>query len=273
MKKIVLLATLLLSIGFSQASIDKNLMFGQKGSEVMKLQELLFAKGLLASEPTGYFGSLTLNAVKAYQTSVGVPSTGYVGLLTRAKMNTAALVPTVPAITTPQAITTTKTCPDGEVVLSHLTCRTVAVQQAPQLTTYILSITPYNNSGFMLKNTSDQQIMLAGAKVKFSMYPKENTVHVVPGDTRAFITDGDGYNVQTIDVQTVLDEVADLRFATYAMIKPQGTVYLSFESTAFKMLRPCESFYMEIVDVTPMASNVKVVGLPIAGKVYQNPCQ
>ena len=71
----------------SYASIDKNLKYGQRDLEVTELQEFLIDKGLLKTTPYAFFGLLTLKAVKAYQTSVGVSSTGFVGALTREKIN------------------------------------------------------------------------------------------------------------------------------------------------------------------------------------------
>ncbi len=53
---------------------------------IYKLQQFLSREGYLKSEPTGYFGSLTLSAVKAYQTYHALPSTGYVGPMTRGAM-------------------------------------------------------------------------------------------------------------------------------------------------------------------------------------------
>lgn len=54
--------------------------------EVSTLQDFLQSGGYLNSEPTGYFGLLTVNAVKKFQTASGVRPTGYVGGLTRAKI-------------------------------------------------------------------------------------------------------------------------------------------------------------------------------------------
>lgn len=69
------------------ASIDTNLKYGAHGQEVTELQEFLISKGFLSGQATGNFFSLTQKAVIAYQTSISVPSTGFVGLLTRAKIN------------------------------------------------------------------------------------------------------------------------------------------------------------------------------------------
>lgn len=57
------------------------------GQEVSEYQDYLISKGFLQGNSTGFFGLLTLQATKAYQTSVGLPSTGYVGSLTRGEVN------------------------------------------------------------------------------------------------------------------------------------------------------------------------------------------
>lgn len=88
-KKIISIVTFLaLAVPpVSYASIDKNLKYGQRDKEVTELQEFLIDKGLLKTTPSNFFGLLTLKAVKAYQTTTGVSPTGFVGLLTREKIN------------------------------------------------------------------------------------------------------------------------------------------------------------------------------------------
>lgn len=89
MKKIILSLVLLLSIPtITFASIDTNLYYGIKNqSQVKELQEFLIDKGLLTGEATGNFYSLTLKAVKKYQESQGLPTTGFVGSMTRGVIN------------------------------------------------------------------------------------------------------------------------------------------------------------------------------------------
>jgi peptidoglycan hydrolase-like protein with peptidoglycan-binding domain len=88
--KIILISSIFLSTILSaSASVDRNISFGQSGSEVNKLQDFLTAKGYLNGS-TGYFGTLTLRAVKAYQSSIGVSATGFVGIITRQKINSIA---------------------------------------------------------------------------------------------------------------------------------------------------------------------------------------
>lgn len=87
MNKIIVSLVMLTSISSVYASLDVNVRYGQSGTQVSELQDFLNDKGLLTVSPTGFFGLLTLKAVKAYQTSVEVPNTGYVGVLTREKIN------------------------------------------------------------------------------------------------------------------------------------------------------------------------------------------
>lgn len=63
-----------------------NMSLGSKGPEVLALQKFLNSKGY-SIENTGYFWIPTKSAVISYQSSKGLPATGYVGSLTRDQMN------------------------------------------------------------------------------------------------------------------------------------------------------------------------------------------
>ena len=70
------------------------LTVGSTGADVVALQSWLVSNNFLtipAGVAEGYFGSLTKAAVVAYQASVGLPNTGYVGPLTVAKLNGGAV--------------------------------------------------------------------------------------------------------------------------------------------------------------------------------------
>jgi len=72
----------------SSAKFNVNLGVGSRGADVMRLQEVLAALGFFKVTPTGYFGPITLQAVKDYQTAKGIAFvTGFVGPLTRAELN------------------------------------------------------------------------------------------------------------------------------------------------------------------------------------------
>ncbi len=57
---------------------------GYESKVVSKMQTFLISQGLLSGEPTGFFGDKTLEAVKSYQKSRGLPQTGMVYGMTRA---------------------------------------------------------------------------------------------------------------------------------------------------------------------------------------------
>ena len=108
------------------ATFSGYLSVGSSGSEVSALQSWLTSQGFLtipAGVSMGYFGSLTKAAVVAYQTSVGLPSTGYVGPLTIAKLNAGATGST--AMTTGSSFA----CPTG------WTCTAPAITGGTTVTT------------------------------------------------------------------------------------------------------------------------------------------
>jgi len=58
-----------------------------KNGEVSTLQDFLQPRGYLNNEPTGYFGLLTLRAVKSFQNANYItPANGYVGAISRGKI-------------------------------------------------------------------------------------------------------------------------------------------------------------------------------------------
>ena len=73
----------------STEKLTKDLRFGMRDPEVMILQDILKAKQLFpqTATSTGYFGIITLKAVKAFQSANGLISDGMVGQKTREKLN------------------------------------------------------------------------------------------------------------------------------------------------------------------------------------------
>jgi peptidoglycan hydrolase-like protein with peptidoglycan-binding domain len=132
MKKVLIasgVAVLAFAMIASAASFNTNLTVGSTGADVVALQTALMNAGynipaIAAGTPKGYFGSQTQTAVKAYQAARSIPSTGFVGPLTRAALNGGAVamtpvatgcpvgytctanVGTTPVVTTPGVITT-----------------------------------------------------------------------------------------------------------------------------------------------------------------------
>jgi len=74
-------------LGVSTFRFTKAMSVGSRGDEVIELQNRLIAEGLLSSEATGYYGSLTSQAVKAFQAKYGISQAGVVGPQTREKLN------------------------------------------------------------------------------------------------------------------------------------------------------------------------------------------
>jgi peptidoglycan hydrolase-like protein with peptidoglycan-binding domain len=67
----------------SCVTLKENLHRGAETDSVTKLQQFLADKGLLSEKPSGFFGDLTITAVKAYQKSLGLKETGMVYDATR----------------------------------------------------------------------------------------------------------------------------------------------------------------------------------------------
>lgn len=88
----LLLVALLALPGVSLASFDRDLEYGlTNDSEVIALQTRLTSEGVYSGPITGNFYSLTRAAVVSYQRREGIRTTGYVGPLTRARLNAPGL--------------------------------------------------------------------------------------------------------------------------------------------------------------------------------------
>ncbi len=78
------------NINASCLIINRDLAYREKDgwntSNITGLQDFLQSSGYLNSEPTGYFGLMTLDAVKRFQSAHSINSTGLVGPMTRAKI-------------------------------------------------------------------------------------------------------------------------------------------------------------------------------------------
>ena len=66
--------------------ITRNMGYGSRGEDVMHLQTMLIERGYLRTVATGYFGKLTVRAVKDFQKANTIPPTGFVGSRTRAAL-------------------------------------------------------------------------------------------------------------------------------------------------------------------------------------------
>ncbi|MBI3724685.1 peptidoglycan DD-metalloendopeptidase family protein [bacterium] len=64
------------------ASTHRTLVYGMRGSDVLLAQHLLHDKGYFFGPFTGYFGPITLAAVKHFQHDHGISATGSIGPIT-----------------------------------------------------------------------------------------------------------------------------------------------------------------------------------------------
>lgn len=106
-KKFILVLLLIISIGiFSAKNAEaytflNDLRLGSSGQAVVELQTQLIALGHRipaiqnGAIAKGYFGGQTLAAVIKYQASLGLPPTGFVGPMTRGKLNGTLIIPPV----------------------------------------------------------------------------------------------------------------------------------------------------------------------------------
>lgn len=79
------IATTTSTVAQTAPAFPSNLRFGMRGEGVARLQAVLIGeKYLEISVPTGWFGPLTLGAVRRYQAVWGIMPTGFVGPVTRA---------------------------------------------------------------------------------------------------------------------------------------------------------------------------------------------
>jgi peptidoglycan hydrolase-like protein with peptidoglycan-binding domain len=69
-------------------SLVGDITIGTTGEQVIVLQDFLRAEGVFTLESTGYFGSITQNALKNYQSKNGVAATGMIDAATMAVMQT-----------------------------------------------------------------------------------------------------------------------------------------------------------------------------------------
>ncbi|MDD5144768.1 MAG: peptidoglycan-binding domain-containing protein [Candidatus Pacebacteria bacterium] len=121
MKKYIIALSLLFPMFVSAQGFDQNLYYGLRSNESVKeLQEFLTDKGFYSGPITGNFFSLTLSAVKKFQSANSISSTGYFGPLSRTKANelladsgiSETEIVTEEGTTTPAVVSTPKTTDD-----------------------------------------------------------------------------------------------------------------------------------------------------------------
>jgi peptidoglycan hydrolase-like protein with peptidoglycan-binding domain len=86
---VVVLLLSLLTTQKANAAITTQLDLGSRGSNVTELQQFLATNNAIYPQGlvTGYYGSLTRDAVTQFQVNYGLPQVGRVGPMTSAKIN------------------------------------------------------------------------------------------------------------------------------------------------------------------------------------------
>lgn len=158
MKKVLIasgVAVLAFAMIASAASFNTNLTVGSTGADVVALQTALMSAGYnipaIASGAAskGYFGSQTQAAVKAYQAARSIPSTGFVGPLTRAALNGGAVTTTPVAVGCPAGFVCTPVGGTSPVVT---TPGVITTSGAEGLITTKLASNPIADSNIRVAN-------------------------------------------------------------------------------------------------------------------------
>jgi peptidoglycan hydrolase-like protein with peptidoglycan-binding domain len=237
-KRILLIALGIISIpSLCFASIDTNLKYGSVGQQVIELQEFLIDKGFLQTQATGNFYSLTLKAVKAFQSANHISPTGYVGILTRAKINNEINAET--ASSTTEQLSNTNTTP----VVNKTNA--VVVQPQPQNTISNTVInTPIVQNNIPTDYSSFQKIKLSQYANNSSAYSGQN-ISIV-GSVTSFLSRGSDGDSNYI---TLFDPIANVQ----VMLK------ISNDST-----------YSTLVNKVNAGDTFKAYGVGVASKTFIN---
>jgi peptidoglycan hydrolase-like protein with peptidoglycan-binding domain len=213
MKKIIVFLTLLLMPGFALASIDQNLYYGlTQNDKVRELQQFLIEKGFLSLKATGNFYSMTLSAVKNYQSSKNIRTTGYVGPLTRAAINAdLSIKPADSSESLPAAATETTTTPlSGSLDLSKNASYNIQSISAPQSKFKLADFTLTNGTSEPINISSiDAYINVNSNKYIASLYV--SNLYIAYANTKTSLTTGIAYkNSWTINYQLLSGQAINL---------------------------------------------------------------
>jgi len=131
-------------IGYGMADNGTN-------DQILLLQRYLSSAGYLSATPTGYFGSATVAAVKAFQIANRVSGTGYVGPLTRAALNRLACAATIKTQTTPAVVSPVSSAVSSSAITSPTAGQTLTTGQTFNIT---WNSQPYSRYNLVLVSSS-----------------------------------------------------------------------------------------------------------------------
>ena len=214
----------------SLASIDSNLSYGSQGQSVTELQEFLIDKGYLQGQASGNFYSLTLRAVKAFQTAKGIPSTGYVGNLTRAEINSELTLETASS-------TQEQTQETGTSATAVASTPAVAqpVPTVPTPTNYNLSVDYSSFTKIQMSQYANNSSAYSGQKVEFI------------GSVTTFMAKGNGGG--SANYVTLLDPMAN----TQVMVSVAD-----------------DTAYTALVNKVKPGDTFRVYGIGVAGQKFMS---
>lgn len=220
MKKFIFLAGVIILFPlFSHAEIQSNLKYGSKGKEVIELQEFLIDQNFLTGSATGNFYALTLRAVKAFQTARSLPSTGYVGILTRNKINSELVIETAPVTQAQIAETGSKLEPISLIL---------QVNNQSQMTEIKQEVTPVSQKAvyFAYPNISSGHISYINGSTTISISEYESLLN--PNNDPTWINEGLILNIYPVTddgITSNKDAVVEITDANHsARISGTGTV-------------------------------------------------
>jgi peptidoglycan hydrolase-like protein with peptidoglycan-binding domain len=255
--KAAIIALAIVAVGAStaNAAFNTNLTVGSTGADVSALQSWLISKGFSipsissgAATP-GYFGSQTKAAVVAYQASVGLPSTGFVGPLTRGILNGTSAASTPVAVGCPAGFTCT---PVGGTVPA--TTATPGVITTPGLEG-TLSATQSNASTASTIYENDKMVSVLGVKLE----AKSSDINVQRVKL-SLGTDSKIYNkifskVYVMEGSTVLGS-SDLNSST--VVKDGSNYYITITGMNFVVPRNGSRTISIGVDVFPTIDSTDI---------------
>lgn len=190
----------------------RNLTVGSTGADVTCLQTILNV-----SPQSGYFGPLTLAAVKAYQTANGLTPANQVGPLTRAKLNGGVVVnPGYPPVNPP--ITGGA---EGSITVTKSVSPISGAEMAPGASNVAVT-------GVDVKATGSN-VMVNRLDVTFTMAAPSTGCNVRPWTNISGLTVSDGSTSKTVAVtaSSVLENTIGSSYTVRAeglnMLVPMGT--------------------------------------------------
>jgi hypothetical protein len=232
MKKIIitlLISALLLPAVSFAATFNQNLSYGSSGPAVTDLQNFLTAHGLYTGPITGGFFNLTKGAVIAFQKQNNIqPASGFVGPLTRAKVNlmlseqtsgqqtvsSAASASPVASADTPALFTVAQ---NSDTTLSSETKPTIAAGALDQFVGSY-SITASANEGVTILSVSIAPQGNAWANLNI-------TINGVPfGSTQAVVSPGATYTFSKNPYEILAGETINVNVFADALSSAVGTL-------------------------------------------------